>query len=89
MKQVWIFHGEHASLASAVFANRASAESWISENKFSGMLTVYPIDTPVYDWAIEKEFFQPNPDNPKTGEFIQNFTSASQEHFHFKNGVRN
>ncbi|MEO9635548.1 MAG: hypothetical protein ABJF89_10100 [Parasphingorhabdus sp.] len=87
MEHVWIFHGQDADFASAVFAKRADAETWINENHFSGVLTIYPVDKPIYDWAVEKEFFRPDLDHPKTGKFIQNFTSASQEHFHYENGV--
>ncbi|MEP3450095.1 MAG: hypothetical protein ABJN65_05595 [Parasphingorhabdus sp.] len=88
MESVWIFQGEDAEFCSAVFKQHADAEIWINEDKFSGILTKYPVDTSVYDWAVQERHFQPDIDNLKAGRFIQNFTTAAQEHFHYQNGNR-
>jgi len=66
----------------------SKAENWILGNRLSGVLTSYPIDKSVYDWAIDNELFVPTNDTQKSADFIQKFTSASQEHFHYENGNR-
>ncbi len=83
-KYIWIFHGQGGRFASGVFENKEDAESWIEENKLQGVLTKYPVNTGVYDWAVAKDLFQPKTDLHTSPEFIQKFTSASQEHYHFE-----
>lgn len=86
-QSVWLFQGEQARFASAVFSDKVNATSWIAENSASGILTEYPIDICAYDWAIKNEFFVAKKEHHKTSAFKQNFTSASQAHYHFKDGV--
>ncbi len=86
MKSVWVFHGEGARFGSAIFALVETAEAWISENKCSGMLTEYPLNVSVFDWAVESGFFALEKIENKPMSFVQNFTSASQQHFHYING---
>ena len=50
------------------------------------MLTLYPLDTGVYEWAIENDIFTPKEEHQFNPSFIQRFTSASMEHYHFENG---
>ncbi|WP_449405068.1 DUF7710 domain-containing protein [Hymenobacter baengnokdamensis] len=39
-----------------------------------------------YDWAIQEKLFEPRkPEHYATG-FIQRFTTASQEHYHYEDG---
>ena len=54
---VWIFNGENSRFSSGVFSSRETAESWIRRNRLSGVLTKYPVDTAVYDWAIPEGVF--------------------------------
>ncbi|MDH5654797.1 MAG: hypothetical protein OEZ34_02745 [Spirochaetia bacterium] len=84
--EVWIFQGENGRFPSGVFSSKSKAEDWISEHGLSGILTKYVIDTGVYEWAVEKKYFNPQKDSEKSPEFIQSFSSASQEHFHYENG---
>ncbi|KES11705.1 hypothetical protein SASC598O11_003800, partial [Snodgrassella alvi SCGC AB-598-O11] len=35
------------------------------KNKLSGILTKYPIDVGVYDWAVQNNFFIPNNEKQK------------------------
>ena len=87
MTNVWIFKGNgNNPFPSAVFSSVAKAEIWIKQHKLSGTLTQYPIDIPVFDWAVEKEYFTPT-DNHKNAKTIGNFSSASQTHFHYTDGV--
>jgi hypothetical protein len=86
MQELWVFNGENARFPSGIFSEREIAEGWIRENKLSGVLTLYPLDKGVYSWAIEKGYFMPQKENEKTSEFIQKFTSAEQEHYHYTGG---
>ena len=78
--------GEGGNFPSAIFTSYGEAEKWIMVNKLTGSLNEYPIDIPVYDWAIKKEYFEPKRDNQKSNKFIQRFTSASMNHWHFEDG---
>lgn len=86
-QSVWLFQGEQASFASAVFSDKFNAMAWIAENSVSGILTEYPIDICAYDWAVKNEFFVAKKEHHQTSAFKQNFTSASQAHYHYKDGV--
>jgi hypothetical protein len=83
---VWIFNGEQSHLPSAVFLNLELAETWIKEKEVSGILTAYPINTSVYEWAIQNGVFSPKHSYQNLPKFIQRFTSASLEHYHYENG---
>ena len=86
MDVVWVFCGPSAQFPSGVFSSKENAEEWIAKHSLTGTLTVYPIDTGVYDWAIQKGFFNPKEDKHRTPKFIQQFSSASQEHYHYEDG---
>lgn len=83
---VWVFNGARNHFPSGVFASRARAEDWIRENRLSGTLTVYPIDRGIYDWAMGHGSFTPKRDEHRTPDFIANFSSATQEHYHYEQG---
>jgi hypothetical protein len=86
MKTVWVFNGPRGAFPSAVFSTREVAEEWIVGERLSGTLTEYPIDVSVFDWAIANGFFVPKKDGDRTSDFIQKFSSAAQEHFHYLEG---
>lgn len=86
MRTIWIFHGESARMASGVFSTKELADIWIEEHKLSGLLTEYPIDTGVYDWATLNKLFVVKKDSHRTAQFKQRFTSAKQTHYHYENG---
>lgn len=79
---VWVFNGS-GSFPSGVFTSRDLAETWIRKHGLKGTLTAYPLDTGVYDWVIEKSYFTPKREDQKTPEFIGQFSSAYQEHYHY------
>ena len=83
---VWVFNGARNKFPSAVFADLSKAQDWIRRNKLTGTLTAYPIDQGIYEWAINKGYFRPRGEDQKTASFIGNFSSASQEHYHYENG---
>jgi hypothetical protein len=86
MDTLWIFNGPGAQFPSGAFTSRQKAEEWIQQHRLSGALTAYPIDIGVYDWAIATGHFVPKRDDQRGPEFIQRFSSASQEHYHYENG---
>lgn len=86
-KAVWVFHADSAQFSSGVFTTKQTAEQWIARHQLSGMLTKYPLDTGVYDWAIAEGIFKPRQEYQTGTKFIGRFTSASQEHYHYELGI--
>ena len=84
--EVWVFNGFNSRFPSGIFSDREKAEVWIKSHNLTGVLTLYPLDQGLYEWAIKKEFFIVSKEVEKTPEFVQKFTSASQEHYHYENG---
>ena len=87
-KVIWVFCGEDSSSPGAVFLDFAGAERWIADYRLTGILTAYPADVGVYDWAIAKGFFRPAKEYQRTPKFIGRFSSASLPHHHYENGRR-
>ncbi|MFP3994575.1 hypothetical protein SHV74_08455 [Pseudomonas capeferrum] len=86
MKEVWVFNGATARFPSALFTSLENAKTWIKHNKLTGVLTRYPVNIGVYDWAIEKNYFHPTEDKHNSPSFIGSFTCASMNHLHFEDG---
>ena len=84
IESVWVFVGDKGRFPSAVFSSREKAEAWIAAQALSGTLTRYPVDQSAYEWAIAQGFFTPRQDRHQTARFIQNFSSAYQEHYHYQ-----
>ena len=53
MRGIWVFVADGASLPSAVFDEEGLDREWIGQHALSGVLTQYPLNVSVYDWAIE------------------------------------
>jgi len=86
-RTVWVFCGDGSILPSGVFSNQAAAEAWIKKHALSGILTEYPLDTGLYEWALGKGYFKPRFPSHRAPKFIGRFTSAYLTHFHFENGA--
>ena len=86
MNTVWVFTGPRAQFPSGVFTQRDTAERWILQHRLSGTLTSYPLDVGAFDWAVSAGHFTPQRDDQRSAEFIQRFSSASQEHYHYEHG---
>lgn len=84
---IFVFNGHNSSFPSAVFSSYEKAEIWIKQHSLSGTLTAYPLDIPVYDWAVKLNYFNPKTEAHKAANFISKFSSAYQQHWHFENGV--
>ena len=87
-EQVWVFNGARSNFPSGIFRSHEQAERWIKKNNLTGTLTLYPVDTGVYDWAIAEGYFQVKKPHQATADFIGRFTSASMEHHHYQDGQR-
>jgi hypothetical protein len=86
-RTVWVFVGENGRWPSAIFSTRELAEKWISVRGLTGMLTEYPLDVPVYEWAVGNGHFRPSKPAHAEADFIGKFTTAHQEHEHYDNGT--
>lgn len=84
---VWVFLGDEGRWPSGVFSARGLGGRWIGENGLTGMLTEYPLDVGVYEWAVAKGFFRPGKPGHASAAFIAGFTTARQDHAHFTDGV--
>jgi hypothetical protein len=87
-QSVWVFSGVKGTFPSGVFTDLRIAEEWISRYYLSGVLTKYPVNEGVFDWAVSAGVFAPKTPRQQTPEFIGRFTSASLEHYHYEKGVR-
>jgi hypothetical protein len=86
-RSVWVFLGERAHWPSGVFTSRETAVQWIAEHRLTGMITEYPVDVGVYDWAVKTGAFSPSKPKHSEPEFIGGFTTATQNPWHFTDGV--
>ncbi|MBP0595968.1 hypothetical protein J8I87_41405 [Paraburkholderia sp. LEh10] len=84
---IWVFVGEGARFPSGVFTVLDVAKAWIASNQLTGVLTRYPLNEGVYDWATSHGLFTPKKPEHSSPFFIGKFTIASMEHFHFENGL--
>jgi hypothetical protein len=85
---VWVFRAAGRPFTGGVFTTRERAENWIRSNRLTGMLTLYPVDIPVYDWAVEHGVFVlPRRRHESTPQFIGGFTDAAMEHYHYEDGI--
>ncbi|AGC43456.1 hypothetical protein MYSTI_02129 [Myxococcus stipitatus DSM 14675] len=46
---VWLFTGQNAAMATAVFSRKQLADAWLAKTRYSGTLAAYPLDRPLYD----------------------------------------
>lgn len=81
---VWVFNAERATFPCGVFSTAAAADDWIQKHRLTGVLTAYPLNHGVYDWAIETGHFGGR--KPATPAFVGSFTSQHQKHYHYVDG---
>jgi hypothetical protein len=70
----------------AVFSTARAAAAWIAADQATCLLTEYPLDISVYDWATSRGYFTPKRHDQRSSAFIETFSDASQAHCHFENG---
>ena len=92
MEYVWVFNKSSTSFSGGVFSELELAESWIKVNLLSGVLTKYPLNQGVFDWAVENNQHsikqEKLAEKSKQPKFVGGFTSANQEHYHYESGIR-
>jgi hypothetical protein len=88
VERVWVFNGARGYFPGGIFTDVDRAEQWIEQHRLTGTLTLYPVDTGIYDWAIAEGLFRPDKPHQATPGFIGRFTSASMEHHHYEDGRR-
>lgn len=92
MNDVWIFHEASSKYSGGVFTSISDAEAFVVKYKLSGMLTKYPLNQSVFDWAIENDMHNISAHKIKeksiNPRFVGGFTTASQEHYHYENGEK-
>jgi hypothetical protein len=86
ISNIWVFVADGASLPSGVFREKSLASEWIQKRFLSGILTEYPLDVGVYEWAIDNGLFTVKYPSQEEASFIGRFTSAYLKHSHFENG---
>lgn len=84
--EIYVFTGEGSNFPAGIFTTLENAEKWINKYSLNGILNKYPTDIGIYDWAVQEDFFTIKNEYQKEPKFIQRFTCASMEHFHFENG---
>jgi hypothetical protein len=86
---IWVFQAPlDGRFSGGLFRSLEQGEAWIKKNRLSGVLTLYPVDTGVYEWAIEHGLFTPKKPHESEPPFIGGFTTASQPHYHYEDGRR-
>lgn len=86
MDEVWVFNGG-GTFSSAVFTSKELAREWIASHKLTGVLTKYPLNVGVYEWAIARGAFKPTRPDQSQPRFIARFSSAHLEHYHYEAGI--
>ncbi len=86
---VWIFHGEDARFASAVFTTEADALSWAARHRVSGIVTEYPVGNGCYDIAVERGSFTPSKPHHGSASHVAAFSPGWTRHVHLVDGLPN
>jgi hypothetical protein len=86
-KFAFVFNGTDSQFPSAIFTDKVEAVNWIVGKRLTGILNKYPLDISLYDWAIKESLFHVKNENQTKPKFIQSFTCAAIEHWHFDDGV--
>ncbi len=91
-KSIWVFNGARSRHSGGIFENLDMAEEWIKNNRLSGMLTKYPINKGVFEWADENDLIRMREgkleEKRKDPIFIGGFTTAAMEHYHYEEGEK-
>ncbi|MBQ4864236.1 hypothetical protein J8L98_21330 [Pseudoalteromonas sp. MMG013] len=92
MESVWVFNRNNANFSGGIFSQLNLAEAWIIQNELTGILTKYPLDQGVLDWAVANDMHSIKPEKlaekSKQPNFVGGFTTARQEHYHYENGQK-
>jgi hypothetical protein len=84
--RVWIFHGEGAAFASAVFRSESDGRAWAARYGVTGILAEYPVGDGCYDVAVWEGRFQPSKAHHGSAGHVMRF-SPGLRHLHMRDGV--
>jgi len=91
-KSIWVFNGARSRHSGGIFESLDIAEKWVRNNRLSGMLTKYPLNTGVFEWADENNLIRMREgkleEKRKDPIFIGGFTTAAMEHYHYEEGEK-
>lgn len=85
-EHVWVFHGQEAQFASAVFAAEAEGLAWAARHRVTGVLSKYPVGDGCYDVAVREGRFRASKDYHGTPDHVERF-GPGLDHVHVRNGV--
>jgi len=83
---VWIFHGDDARFAAAVFAAKDEALAWAERHRVTGVLTLYPVGDGCYDIAVKEKRFHPSKPHHGSPRHVAQFSPGWTEHIHLDDG---
>ncbi len=86
-RTVWVFHGDGARHAAAIFNTEDDGSRWIALHKLSGILTEYPVGDGCYDIAVSEGRFRPSKPHHGTASHIASFSPGWTRHVHFEHGA--
>ncbi|GIG69439.1 DUF7710 domain-containing protein [Phytomonospora endophytica] len=86
MQTVWVFHGEEARFASAVFAAEADGLAWAARHGVSGLLAEYPVGDGCYDVAVREGRFRSSREHHGTPGHVAGF-GPGLRHVHIRDGA--
>jgi|KBSSwiStaDraftv2_1062776.scaffolds.fasta_scaffold4793832_1 hypothetical protein len=83
--RVWIFHGDSAQYASAVFHDRDSGLAWIARRRVTGILAEYEVGNGCYDLAVEQGRFRHSKPHHGSPDHVARF-GPGLAHVHVQDG---
>ena len=86
MESIYVFMGKGATMPTAIYTTFEDACTWVASSAVSGILYKLPMNVSLYDWVIAKGYSTPKKEYQKQPRFIEKFSSAYVEHWHFENG---
>jgi hypothetical protein len=84
--RVWIFHGEGAAFACAVFRSEAEGRTWAARHGVTGILAEYPVGDGCYDVAVREGRFRPSKGHHGSPAHVAGF-SPGLGHVHLRDGI--
>lgn len=86
VERVWVFHGDRARFASAVFVSEAEGLGWARRHRVTGVLAEYPVGDGCYDVAVREGRFRPSKPHHGAPTHVADF-SPGLRHVHLVDGL--
>ena len=89
-ESVWVFVGRNARFPGGIFRKKTEAVAWIQRHGLTGTLSILPVDTGVFGWAVENYALSLRPETltekSRDPSFIASCLPASLDHSHYECG---